>query len=87
MVDDLECDLTRVDTDDEQDKIRQRIPSRPLLCGMSEGSGSDTESLRDVAPNLPADTSCRCRQERWRQSKVPHRGRGRCEASSGSGES
>ena len=44
LLDDLECDLTRVDTDQVRVESRQRVPCRPTVCAMSQGSGSDTES-------------------------------------------
>ena len=51
LVDDLECDLTRVDPDDVRgSESRKRIPSRPIVCAMSQGSGFDAESLTDVVP-------------------------------------
>ena len=50
LVHDLECDLTRIDTDQVRVENRQRVPCRPMVCAMSQGSGSDTESLTDVVP-------------------------------------
>ena len=50
LIDDLECDLTRVDTDQVRVESRQRVPCRPMVCAMSPDSGSDTESLTDVVP-------------------------------------
>ena len=47
LLDDLECDLTRVDTDQVRVESRQRVPCRPTVA-MSQGSGSDTESLTDI---------------------------------------
>ena len=69
LLDDLECDLTKVDTNQVRVESRQRVPCRPTVCAMSQGSGSDTESLTTLCTNPPGDASCWCHQER-QQSKV-----------------